>query len=312
VNRTDCIYVAGRETLIGKALLRHLKVGGYANVIDTGPTEVDLTGEAKVDAYFAAMKPKYVFLAAGKSGGIGANQKYPADLMLDNLLVQCQIIRNAQRHGSRKLLYFGSSCSYPRSCARPIQVGSLMTGPLEPTSEAYAIAKIAGIKLCQAYRQQYGADMISAIPGDVFGPEDDFDSEDSHVIAALIRRMHQAKISGAPFIEVWGSGAPRREFVFVDDVADAAIFLMKHYSGPTPINIGSGFDVTIRSLAELLKEVVGFEGKLQFDITKPDGMALKALDSSELLAMGWRPKTSLRAGLEETYRWFVDNARAHA
>jgi GDP-L-fucose synthase len=312
VNRTDRIYVAGSETLIGKALLRQLKAGGYVNVIDTGSTESDLSDGTKTENYFAAMKPKYVFLAGGKSGGIGANQKYPADLMLDNLLLQCQIIRNAQRHGSRKLLYFASSCSYPRSCVQPMQVGSLMTGPLEPTSEAYATAKIAGIRLCQAYRQQYGADMISVIPGDVFGPEEDFDLEDSHVIAALMGRMHQAKMSGVQSIEVWGSGTPRREFIFVDDVADAAIFLMKNYSGPTPINVGSGFDVTIRSLAELLKEVVGFEGELRFDITKPDGMALKALDSSELLAMGWRPKTSLRAGLEETYRWFVNNTRARA
>jgi GDP-L-fucose synthase len=186
-----------------------------------------------------------------------------------------------------------------------------MTGPFEPTSEAYATAKIAGIKLCQAYRQQYGADMISAIPGDVFGPDDDFDLEDSHVIAALMRRMHQAKMAGAQSVEVWGSGSPRREFIVVDDVADAAIFLMKNYTGPTPINIGSGFEVTIRSLAELVKEVVGFKGELQFDRTKPDGMALKALDSSELRALGWQPKTTLRAGLEETYRWFVDNTRAH-
>jgi GDP-L-fucose synthase len=312
VDRTDRIYVAGSETLIGKALLRQLKVGGYANVIDTCSPEADLTDGANVGAYFAATKPEYVFLAAGKSGGIGANQKYPADLMLDNLLIQCQIIRNAHRHGSRKLLYFASSCGYPRLCAQPMQVGSLMTGPLEPTSEAYATAKIAGIKLCQAYRQQYGADMISAIPGDVFGPDDDFDLEDSHVIAALMRRMHQAKITGAQSVEVWGSGSPRREFIVVDDVADAAIFLMKNYTGPTPINVGSGFEVTIRSLAELLKEVVGFKGELQFDGTKPDGMALKALDSSELRALGWRPKTSLRAGLEKTYRWFVDNTRAHA
>ena len=312
MDRSDRIYVAGSETLIGKALLRQLKAGGYANVIDTGSTQADLTDGAEVEATFAAMRPQYVFLAAGKSGGIGANQKYPADLMLDNLLIQCQIIRSAHRHGSRKLLYFSSSCSYPRLCAQPMQVGSLMTGPLEPTSEAYAIAKIAGIKLCQAYRQQYGADMISAIPGDVFGPDDDFDLEDSHVIAALMRRLHQAKMAGEPSVEVWGSGSPRREFIAADDVADAAIFLMKHYTGPTPINVGSGFDVTIQSLAELLKEVVGFEGKLRFDTTKPDGMALKALDSSELLAMGWRPKTSLRAGLEATYRWFVDNSRAHA
>jgi GDP-L-fucose synthase len=311
VDRTDRIYVAGGETLIGKALLRQLKENGYANVI-AGSAQTDLTDGREVDTTFAATKPEYVFLAAGKSGGIGANQKYPADLMLDNLLIQCQIIRAAHRHGSRKLLYVASSCSYPRFCAQPMQVDSLMTGPLEPTSEAYATAKLAGIKLCQAYRQQYGMDMISAIPGDVFGPDDDFDLENAHVIAALMRRMHQAKMAGEPSVEVWGSGSPRREFIAADDVADAAIFLMQHYAGPAPINVGSGFEVTIQSLAELLKEIVGFRGKLRFDRTKPDGMALKALDSSALRALGWRPKTSLRAGLEETYRWFVDHSQAHA
>ncbi|HSF59124.1 MAG TPA: GDP-L-fucose synthase [Candidatus Binatia bacterium] len=311
MDRTDRIYVAGGETLIGKALLRQLKENGYANVID-GSAQTDLTDGPEVDATFAATKPEYVFLAAGKSGGIGANQKYPADLMLDNLLIQCQIIRAAHRHGSRKLLYVASSCSYPRFCAQPMQVDSLMTGPLEPTSEAYATAKLAGIKLCQAYRQQYGIDMISAIPGDVFGPDDDFDLENAHVIAALMRRMHQAKMAGEPSVEVWGSGSPRREFIAADDVADAAIFLLQHYTGPAPINVGSGFEVTIQSLAELLKEIVGFCGKLRFDRTKPDGMALKALDSSALRALGWRPKTSLRAGLEETYRWFVDHSQAHA
>jgi GDP-L-fucose synthase len=312
VNKTDRIYVAGSETLVGKALLRQLKVGGYSNVINTSSAEPDLTDAATVDDYFDSMKPDYVFLAAGRSGGIGANQKYPADLMLDNLLIQCQIMRSAQRHGSRKLLYFASSCSYPRSCPQPMHVESLMKGPLEPSSEAYATAKIAGIKLCQAYQKQYGADMISAIPGDVFGPGDNFDLEDSHVIAALIRRMHQAKILEARAVAIWGSGSPQREFIFVDDVADAAIFLMKNYIGPTPINIGSGSAVTIRSLAELLKEVIGFEGELQFDTTKPDGVALKALDSSELLAMGWQPKTSLRAGLERTYHWFIDTTRGYA
>jgi len=311
VDRTDRIYVAGGETLIGKALLRQLKENGYANVI-AGSAQTDLTDGREVDTTFAATKPEYVFLAAGKSGGIGANQKYPADLMLDNLLIQCQIIRAAHRHGSRKLLYVASSCSYPRFCAQPMQVDSLMTGPLEPTSEAYATAKLAGIKLCQAYRQQYGMDMISAIPGDVFGPDDDFDLENAHVIAALMRRMHQAKMAGEPSVEVWGSGSPRREFIAADDVADAAIFLMQHYAGPAPINVGSGFEVTIQSLAELLKEIVGFCGKLRFDRTKPDGMALKALDSSALRALGWRPKTSLRAGLEETYRRFVDQSQAHA
>ena len=311
MDKTDRICVAGSETVVGKALLRQLEAGGYLNVIDTSSEEPDLTDRAKVDAYFGATRPDYFFLAAGKSGGIGANQKYPADLMVNNLLIQCQIIRSAQLHGTRKLLYFASSCTYPRSCPQPMHVTSLMTGPLESTSEAYAIAKIAGIKLCQAYQQQYGADMISAIPGDVFGPGDDFGLEDSHVIAALIRKMHQAKIFGVATVEVWGSGSPRREFIFADDVADAAIFLMENYSSPTPINVGTGVDTSIRDIAELIQKVVGYQGQLRFDPTKPDGMPLKALDTSELMAMGWQPKVSLRRGLEETYRWFLDTTSQH-
>jgi GDP-L-fucose synthase len=311
VNQADRIYVAGSETLVGKGLLRRLNLAGYSNVVDTSSVEPDLTDGASVNAYFEAMRPDYVFLAAGQSGGIRANQKYPADLMLNNLLIQCQVIRSAQRHGARKLLYAASSCSYPRSCPQPMQVRSLMTGPLESTSEAYAIAKIAGIKLCQAYQQQYGADMISAIPGDVFGPGDDFSLEDSHVIAALIRKMHQAKILGAATVDVWGSGSPRREFIFADDVADAAIFLMQNYSSPTPINVGTGVDTTIRDIAELIQKVVGYQGQLRFDAAKPDGMPLKTLDTSELMAMGWQPKVSLRRGLEETYRWFLDTTSQH-
>jgi GDP-L-fucose synthase len=309
VDLTDRIYVAGSETLVGKALLRRLDSAGYFNVVDTSSVEPDLTDGASVNAYFEATRPNYVFLAAGKSGGIRANQKYPADLMLNNLLIQCQIIRSAQRHGARKLLYVASSCSYPRSSPQPMQVRSLMTGPLESTSEAYAMAKIAGIKLCQAYQQQHGADMISVIPGDVFGPGDDFGLEDSHVIAALIRKMHQAKIDGVPTVEVWGSGLPRREFIFVDDVADAAIFLMQSYSDPTPVNLGNGSEISIKDIAELIRKVVGYNGQLRFDYTKPDGMPLKALDSSELMAMGWRPKVSLERGLEETYRWFLDTTK---
>jgi GDP-L-fucose synthase len=309
VNQTDRIYVAGNETIVGKALLRRLDSAGYSNVVDTSSIEPDLTDGASVNAYFEAVRPDYVFLAAGKSGGIGANQKYPADLMLNNLLIQCQIIRSAQRHGARKLLYVASSCSYPRSCPQPMQVRSLMTGPLESTSEAYAMAKIAGIKLCQAYQQQHGAAMISVIPGDVFGPGDDFGLEDSHVVAALIRKMHQAKIDGAQTVEVWGSGSPRREFIFVDDVADAALFLMQSYSDPTPVNLGNGSEISIKHIAELIRKVVGYNGQLRFDPTKPDGMPLKALDSSELMAMGWRPKVSLQRGLEETYRWFLDTTQ---
>jgi GDP-L-fucose synthase len=311
VDKTDRIYVAGGETLVGKGLLCQLDLAGYSNVVDTSSVEPDLTDGTSVDAYFEATRPDYVFLAAGKSGGIGANQRYPADLMLNNLLIQCQIIRSAQRHAVRKLLYLASSCTYPRSSPQPMQVRSLMTGPLESTSEAYAMAKIAGIKLCQAYRRQYGADMISVIPSDVFGPGDDFGLEDAHVIAALIRRMHQAKIDGAQTVEVWGSGSPRREFIFVDDVAEAAIFLMQSYSDPTPINVGNGSETSIKNIGELIRKVVGYEGQLRFDPTKPDGMPLKALDSSEIVAMGWHPKVSLQRGLEETYRWFLDTTSQH-
>ncbi|MET0500403.1 MAG: GDP-L-fucose synthase [Candidatus Binatia bacterium] len=309
MNDLDLIYVAGSETLVGQALVRRLRSAGYANVIATPPEAPDLTDGARVDAYFERIRPAYVFLTAGKSGGIRANQRHPADLMIDNLLVQCQVIRSAQRHGTRKLLYFASSCSYPKACSQPMQVESLMTGPLEPTNDAYATAKIAGIKMCQAFQTQYGADMVSVIPGNVFGPGDDFDPEDSHVIAALIAKMHRAKTLDADAIEVWGSGAPRREFIFVDDVADAAIFLMQNYSGPIPMNIGNGSNVSIREIAEMIKEVVGYRGDLRFDREKPDGMPFKALDSSELLDMGWRSKVSLRAGLAMTYQWYAASNR---
>ncbi|MEX0802563.1 MAG: GDP-L-fucose synthase [Candidatus Binatia bacterium] len=306
MNLTDRIYVAGHHTLLGKALLRQLQERDYSAVIASSAEEPDLTDRAAVEAYFNDVRPDYVFLAAGMTGGIGANQKIPAELMLDNLLIQCQVIHSAQKYRTRKLVYFASSCSYPRSCRQPMQVASLMTGPLEPTNEAYATAKIAGIKLCQAYRQQYGVDMISVIPANMFGPGDEFGVEDSHVIAALIIKMHRAKHSGTEKIDVWGSGSPRREFIYVDDVADAAIFLMENYSSEIPINVGNGADVSIREIAQMIKEVVGYNGELCFDQNRPDGMPLKALDSSDLLAMGWQPKTPLRLGLARTYRWFVE------
>jgi GDP-L-fucose synthase len=307
VNDLDLIYVAGSETLIGRALVQRLEAAGYTNVIATTSEEPDLTNGVRVDAYFAEVRPAYVFLAAGKSGGISANQKQPADLMVNNLLIHCQVIRSAQRHGTRKLLYFASSCCYPRSCPQPMQVESLMTGPLEPTNDAYAMAKIAGIKLCQAFQNQYGADMVSVIPSNVFGPGDDFDPEDAHVIAALMNKMHRAKLLKKDAIEVWGSGSPRREFIFVDDVADVAIFLMQNYSSPAPINIGNGSNVSIREIAEMIRGVVGYRGELRFDREKPDGMPSKALDSSELLSMGWRPKVTLQEGLEKTFRWFLES-----
>jgi len=299
------IYVAGRETLIGAAVLRELERQGYANIVGRPGEEPELTDATDVDAFFANVSPDYVFLVAGKSGGIEANQKYPAELMLDNLLVECHVIHSAFRHGVRKLLYLASSCSYPKHCPQPMRVESLLTGPLEPTNEAYAVAKIAGIKLCQAYRQQYGAVFIAGIPANVFGPGDDFSSEDSHVIAALFRRMHEAKTVGASSVEIWGSGTPRREFIFADDLADACLFIMRSYDEAEPINIGIGTDLSVGELAVLIKEVVGYSGELRYDTSRPDGMPSKILDSSKLDAMGWRPTMPFRVALLATYDWFL-------
>lgn len=299
------IYVAGGETLIGSAILRQLEVQGYENVIGKPPKEPNLTQSEKVKAFFEESRPEYVFLAAGKSGGIQANQKYPAELMLDNLLVECHVIDSAYRYGVKKLLYLASSCSYPKHCPQPMQVESLMTGSLEPTNEAYAVAKIAGIKLCQAYCHQYGANFITGIPANAFGPGDDFSLEESHVIPALIRKMHDAKIESAESVEIWGTGTARREFILADDLADACIFIADKYDDPMPINIGGGLDLSIKELAELIKEAIGYRGQLHFDISKPDGMPLKALDSGKLRSLGWQPKTSFLAAVEATYNWFL-------
>ncbi|MEG4339896.1 GDP-L-fucose synthase [Microcoleus sp. D3_18_C2] len=304
------IYVAGGQTLIGAALLRQLEQQGYKHLAGLPPAEPDLTDREQVSDFFASNKPDYVFLAAGKSGGISANQKYPADLMLDNLLVVCNVIDSAHRCGVKKLLYLASSCSYPKHSPQPMQVESLMTGTLEPTNEAYAVAKIAGIKLCQAYCQQYGANFISGIPANAFGIGDDFSLEESHVIPALIRKMHEAKIADAEFVEIWGTGTPRREFILADDLADACLFIMDKYDEKKPINIGGGLDLSIKELAELIKDAVGYRGLLRFDTSKPDGMPLKALDSSKLSSMGWQPKTSFYAAVSLTYDWFLSNCQA--
>ena len=303
------IYVAGGKTLIGAAILRELERQGYTDIVGRPGEEPELTDAAQVDAFFAQTAPDYVFLAAGKSVGIGANQKYPAELMLDNLLVECYVIHSAYRHGVKKLFYLASSCCYPKHCSQPMSVESLMTGLLEPTNEAYAVAKIVGIKLCQAYRQQYGVNFIVGIPANAFGPGDDFSLEDSHVIAALIRKMHEAKELDLESVDIWGTGTPRREFIFADDLADACIFVMREYNDSKLINIGSGSDLSIRELAELIKEVVAYPGKLRFDTSKPDGMPLKVLDSSKLSGMGWQPKTPFRSALSVTYDWFLQMER---
>ncbi len=299
------IYVAGGETLIGAAILRQLEQRGYAHMVGGAGEGPELTDASQVESFFAQTSPDYVFLAAGKSGGIRANQTYPAEFVRDNLLVGCHVVHSAYRHRVKKLLYLASSCCYPKKSPQPMRAEFLLTGLLEPTNEAYAVAKIAGIKMCQAYRQQYGVNFISAIPANAFGPGDDFSPEDSHVVPALIRKIHEAKTRAAAFVEIWGTGAPRREFIFADDLADACIFVMREYNEPGPINLGGGLDLSIRGLAASIKEVIGYRGELRFDTSRPDGMPLKTLDSSRLWEMGWRPRASFQTALSVTYDWFL-------
>jgi GDP-L-fucose synthase len=297
------IYVAGGNTLVGRALLERLRGAGNCELVGAPPREPDATSMIQIDQFFAWARPEMVFVAAGLTGGIGANQRLPADLMLNNLLVGAHVLSAAMRHGVRKLLYLGSSCMYPRLAAQPLQPDALHSGPLEATSAAYATAKLAGLELCRAYREQYGAPFITGIPANVFGPHDDFHAKTSHVIPALIRRLHEARARGDQVVDIWGTGLPRREFIFASDLADACMFVMNHYQGD-PINLGTGVDLPIAELARLIAEVVGFRGRLRFDPSRPDGMPRKCLDSSELFELGWRPAVPLRAALEKTYAWF--------
>jgi GDP-L-fucose synthase len=301
------IYVAGSDTPVGAALVRGLARRGYAALVGVGD-DVDLTDAGAVDRALAELAPEYVFVTAGRSGGIGLNQSEPADLMRDNLLVAAHVLEGARRHRVRKLLYLASSCTYPRACPQPMREEALMTGPLEPTSAAYAVAKLAGLMLCDAYRRQHGSAFVAAIPGDSFGPGDDFGPEDSHVVAALIRKMHLARRTGAPAVEVWGTGAARRDFIFVDDLADACLCVMDHYDDPGPINLGGGGDLSIAQLAALIKDVVGYGGEIRFDRTRPDGAPVKVLDGSRLAALGWQRMTPIREALARTYEWFVSTS----
>ncbi len=306
MDRQARIFVAGSSTLIGAALLRHLKRRGYSTVVADPAGENVLRDAASVDSFFTQFRPEYVFLAAGKSGGIQANQKYPAELMLDNLVVETNIISSAYRFGVTKLLYLASSCSYPRLATQPIREDTLLTGSLEPTNEAYAVAKIAGIKLCQAYNQQYGTRFISAVPANAFGPDDDIDIEDAHVIPALMMRMLSAKAQNLPGVDIWGTGSPQREFIFADDLADACEFVMDHYDSSQLINVGSGTSLSIRDLAEQIRQIVGYTGALRFDTAKPDGAPLKMLDSSKLKSMGWDAKTPFSEALKATFQWVLN------
>jgi len=306
VNEDSRIYVAGHRGLVGSAILRRLQAAGYRRVIVRSRQELDLTDQTAVDRFFAAERPEYVFLAAARVGGILANSTRPAEFIRDNLMIQTNVIDAAYRHGVRKLLFLGSSCLYPRLAPQPMKEEYLLGGPLEPTNDAYAVAKIAGIKMCQAYRTQFGFAAICPMPTNLYGPGDDFDLNNAHVLPALLRKFHEARTSGAPEVVVWGSGTPRREFMHVDDLADACLFLMEVYDSPEIINVGVGTDVTIAELAELIRQIVGYSGRIVFDPSKPDGMPRKLLDVSRLRALGWRPRIPLEEGIRQTYRWYVE------
>jgi GDP-L-fucose synthase len=307
MEKTSKIYIAGHQGMVGSALVRRLQADGYDNLLLRSSRELDLRRQADVEAFFAAERPDYVFLAAAKVGGILANNTYPADFMFDNLAIAMNVIHAAQRTGVRKLLFLGSSCIYPKYAAQPIREDSLLTGALEPTNEAYALAKIAGLKYCEYLNRQYGTDYISCMPTNLYGPRDNYHPEHSHVLPALIRRFHEAKVSGAPAVTVWGTGQVLREFLYVDDLADACVFLMTHYSGLETVNIGTGVDQSIGELARLVQETVGYTGELVFDTTKPDGTPRKLLDVSKLAALGWTARTDLREGLRRTYEDFLNN-----
>ncbi len=304
------IFVAGHRGLVGSAIVRALERAGHSSILTVPRERLDLTDTQAVDAWFAAERPTHVFLAAAKVGGIHANDNYPVDFLETNLRIQNNVIHSAWKHGVRKLVFLGSCCIYPKFCPQPIKEEYLLTGPLEPTNEWYAIAKIAGIKLCQAYRRQYGFDAISLMPTNLYGPNDNFDLMSSHVLPALIRKSHEAKIAGRDEVVVWGTGTPRREFLYVDDMASAAVFLMQHYSDERIINVGAGRDISISELAQKVAEIVGFKGRVVFDPSKPDGALLRCSDVSRLLAMGWEPRVSLAEGIRLTYEWYRDQHRA--
>ena len=304
------IFLAGHNGLVGSAIARRLQQLGYANVLIRSRQELDLTSRDAVDSFFASEKPEYVFLAAAKVGGIVANATYPADFLRDNLAIQLNVIDAAWKQGVEKLEFLGSSCIYPKFAPQPMKEEYLLTGDLEPTNEWYAIAKIAGIKLCQAYRAQYGFNAISLMPTNLYGPGDNFDLQNSHVLPALLRKFHEAVTENRPDVTIWGTGTPRRELLHVDDLAAAAVHLMQHYDEPEIVNVGTGEDLTIKELAEMVARTVGFQGNLVFDTSKPDGTPRKLLDVSRLHSLGWKHAISLRDGVRSTYQWFLQNVES--
>jgi GDP-L-fucose synthase len=307
MEKSDKIFIAGHGGMVGSAIIRALEARGFSNLIKRTRPELDLAVARSVAEFFQREKPEVVIFAAAKVGGIKANNDFPVEFLIDNLRIQTNIISAAHENGTRKLLFLGSSCIYPKHAPQPIPESALLTGPLEPTNDAYAIAKIAGVKLCQAYAREYGANFISAMPTNLYGPNDNFDLETSHVLAALLRKAHEAKTKRTRELVVWGTGMPRREFLHVDDCAAACLFMLEKYDSPEIVNVGCGEDISIRELAELICDVVGFEGELTWDKTKPDGTPRKLLDVSKLRGLGWSPTIPLREGIAKTYDWFLKN-----
>jgi len=301
------IYVAGHTGLVGSAIIRKLKSENYSSIITQTHQELDLTGQEETRKFFKREKPEYVFLSAAKVGGIQANNSYPADFIYTNLMIESNVIKAAYDYNVKKLLFLGSSCIYPKMSPQPIKEEYLLTGSLEPTNEAYAIAKIAGLKMCQYFNKQYGTNFISAMPTNIYGPNDNYDLETSHVLAALIRKIHEAKVENKPYVQIWGTGKPKRDFLYVEDLADALLYLMNHYEANETINVGTGEDISIKDLALQIKEIVGFEGKLKFESSKPDGTPRKLLDVSKLNKVGWHYKTSLSEGIKLSLEDYLKN-----
>lgn len=310
MNKQDKIFVAGHRGMVGSAIVRKLQREGFENIVTKTSSELDLMNQSAVMAFFENEKPKFVFLAAAKVGGIHANNTYRAEFLYNNLMIEANVIHAAHVHGVTKLLFLGSSCIYPKMAPQPLTENALLTGELEPTNEPYAIAKIAGIKLCESYRDQYGSNFISAMPTNLYGPNDNYDLQNSHVLPALIRKFHEGKINGLPEVEVWGTGSPLREFLHVDDLADACYFLMLNYNEKQFVNVGTGIDLSIKSLAEMVKEIVGYEGKLVWNTSKPDGTPRKLMNVSKIESLGWKHQIDLRKGIEMVYAEFVEKHNA--
>lgn len=307
MNKDSKIYVAGHTGMVGSALVRCLSRNGYSNLIYKSHRELDLTDQSATDGFFQAEQPEYVIIAAAKVGGIHANNTYPADFIMENMLIECNIIRSSYKHGVKKLLLLGSSCIYPKTCPQPIKEEYLLTGPLEPTNEAYALAKISGIKMCQAYNRQFGTDYICAMPASLYGINDRFDLYNAHVIPSMLIKLHKAKVENSPFVELWGTGTPLREFLYVDDMSAACLSMLLNYSGSEFVNIGSGCEISIGELAETIKKVVNYKGSIIFDTTKPDGTPRRVLDNSKINGMGWKPEIGMEEGLRREYAYYLEN-----